>query len=219
MENSFQTSFIPKKPITSSVSAKEPKSLFSIIATFLLVASLIGTAGLYVYKSYLAKQKESSSSSLTLIRDSFEKDTIDELDLFNKRTEASKQILNSHIVLSPMFNLLGEITIPSIQYTKLEQQANGAGFLVKIEGVARDYRAIALQSDMFNGVKGRSFKNVVFSNLAKDKSNNITFNLEFDVDPSILSYENNGTIDQESSSDVSNVTEDPLSQNLENQTQ
>ena len=66
---------------------------------------------------------------------------------------------------------------------------------MKIEGVARDYRSIALQADMFNSTKGLSFKNVVFSNLVKDKNNNIIFDLKFNVDPALLSYEKNNLLD------------------------
>ncbi|MFA5773728.1 MAG: hypothetical protein WC908_03605 [Candidatus Paceibacterota bacterium] len=209
MENSFQTSFIPKKPITSSVSDKTPRNFFSLITTFLLIISILISVGLFVYKIYLTKQKESLSASLAIARDSFEKDTIDELALFDKRTESAKQILNGHIVLSPMFALLGEITIPQIQYTNFEQQTNDKGFLVNIEGLALDYRSIALQADMFNSVKGRSFKNVLFSNLMKDKNNNISFDLKFNIDPDLLSYEKN---------DLLELT-NPLSQDLNNQTQ
>jgi hypothetical protein len=209
MENSFQTSFIPKKPMTSSVSEKEPRNFFSIITTFLLVISILISAGLFVYKIYLTKQQETLSSSLSITRDSFEKDTIDELELFDKRTESAKQILSNHVILSPMFALLGEITIPSIQYTNFEQKTDEQGFLVNVEGLARDYRSIALQADMFNSVKGRSFKNVLFSNLVKDKNNNISFNLKFNVEPDLLSYEKNDLLQQAN----------PLSQGLENQAQ
>ena len=196
MDNSFQTSFIPKKPITPGVpSSKTPRSLFSVIATFLLVFVLVLSLGLFVYKIYLNKQKESYSNSLTSARDSFEQGTIDELDLFNKRTESAKELLNKHVVISPIFKLLQEITIPSVQYTTFEQITDENGFLVKIEGVARDYRSIALQADMFNSTKGLSFKNVVFSNLVKDKNNNIIFDLKFNVDPALLSYEKNNLLD------------------------
>jgi hypothetical protein len=147
--------------------------------------------GLYLYKNYLVKQKEVLSSSLATARDSFEKDTIDELELYDKRVSASKQILGSHIVLSPMFALIGTLTIPSIQYTKFDQQTTGGVFLVKMSGLALDYKSIALQADVFNSAKGRSFKNVVFSNLTKNKNNNVAFDIEFTVDPALLSYEKN----------------------------
>jgi len=206
MENSFQTSFIPKKPIVESVSSRAPRSLFAFIATIILVISVIASAGLFVYKFYLTKQKASLSASLEIARDSFEKETIDELSLFDKRTEASKQILAKHIVMTPMFVLLGEITIPSVQYTDFQQQTNDSGILVNIEGVARDYRSIALQAEEFSSTKGRYFKNVLFSNLEKDKNNNINFSLKFNVDPSLLSYEQNELAKQTTNYNTDNST-------------
>ncbi|MFA6515268.1 MAG: hypothetical protein WCT42_03335 [Candidatus Paceibacterota bacterium] len=218
MENSFQTSFIPKKPITSIVSDKEPKSFFSMISIFILVASLVLLASLFIYKNYLTKQKETASASLLIVRDSFEESTIEELDSFNKKTDAAKQVLNKHIVLSPMFTLLGDITISQVQYTKFEQKNENGLFSVNIEGLARDYRSIALQADIFNSSKGSSFKNVVFSKLTKDKNGNISFNLEFDVDANLLSYEKNSLLAPQVSNNPVLPDNSPL-QNLENKTQ
>jgi hypothetical protein len=220
MENSsFQTSFIPKKPITSTVSNKAPRSFLLIIAIFLLIVSVLGSVGLFFYKNYLTKHKESLSASLAVVRDTFEKDTIDELSLYNKRTETAKLILNNHIVLSSLFTRLGEITIPSVQYTGFDHETNDGGFLVKISGVARDYRAIALQANAFNTTKGQSFKNVVFSNLLKDKNNSISFNLEFNVDPALLSYEKNSILDNTTNPTNPNPPINQLPQNLQNNAQ
>ena len=195
MENSFQTSFIPKKisisNATTATKRREPKSLLSIISTFLFIISILASAGLFGYKIYLEKQKESLSISLSANRNNFEKEVIDELELFDKRTQYAQQLLKNHIVLSPMFDLLGKITIPSIQYIKFEQRTDETGFVVEMKGLARDYRSIALQASVFNEVENNSFKNVLFSNLVKDKNNNIGFNLKFNVDPSLLSYEKN----------------------------
>jgi len=182
--------------MVSTVSDKEPKNFFSIIATFLLIVSIAAAVGLFVYKIYLTKQEESLSVSLSTTRDSFEMSTIDELELFDKRTEAAKDILSKHIVLSPMFALLGELTIPSVQYTNFDQKTDDSGFLVSIQGIATDYRSIALQADMFNTPKGKAFTNVLFSNLVKDKNNNVTFDLKFNVSPDLLSYEKNNLLEQ-----------------------
>jgi len=234
MDNSFQTSFIPKKPVVSSPVDKAPRSLFSFIAIFIFVVSIIAAGGLFAYKFYLTKQKESLSASLSAAHDSFEKDTIDELSLFDKRLETSKQILSKHIVMTPLFELLGELTIPTVQYTAFTQLTSDSGFNVNIEGVARDYRSIALQAEEFNSNKGRYFQNVLFSNLEKDKNNNIKFNLKFKVDPSILSYEGNELTKQQPVSSEASVdtnvntinadttdtnVANPLSQDLNNQTQ
>lgn len=211
MENSFQTSFIPKKPISTVDSLrKKPTSFFSVITIIFLVAMSIAAGSLFLYKSYLIKQKEVLSSSLLKVRDSFEQDTIKELELFDKRSTAAKEILDGHIVLSPMFEVLGNLTIPSIQYTKFEHYTDQKGFYVKMSGIAHDYRSVALQADVFNSSKGRYFKNVVFSNLMKNKNNYVVFDIEFNVDPSLLSYEKNSLLEQ------AQINSNPLLNNSNN---
>ncbi len=197
MENSFQTSFIPKKPITTSGNtSRPPTSIFTVLAFFVMIVVGAASVGLFFYKSYLIKQKEVFSSTLEKVRDSFEKDTIDELELYDKRVFAAKQVLSNHLVFSPMFASIGNLTIPSIQYTKFDQQSTPQDFTVKMTGVATDYKSIALQADVFNTARGRSFKNVVFSNLNRDKNGKITFDIEFTVDPALLSYEKNTALEQ-----------------------
>ena len=214
MDNSFQTSFIPKKPVTTSIERRQPTSLFTVISTFILVVMVLSSIGLFVYKNYLTKQREELSAVLGDIRESFEQDTISELELYDKRASAAKEVLNSHIVLSPMFTLLGSLTVPSIQYTKFEHQTTDKGFFVKISGTARDYRSIALQADAFNTTKGRSFKNVVFSNLTKEKTGFVGFDFEFIVDPALLSYEKNSLLEKAQvktpSNDMPTSEPDPL---------
>ena len=87
-------------------------------------------------------------------------------------------------------------SLPSVQYTKFDQQNTDGVFLVKMSGLATDYKSIALQADVFNSAKGRSFKNVVFSNLTKNKNNNVAFDIEFTVDPALLSYEKSIALEQ-----------------------
>jgi len=197
MENSFQTSFIPKKPVSAqSTTNSAPVGLLTIFFLALLIISSVASAGLFFYKNYLVGQVKVLQSSLAKYGSSFQKETIEELELFDKRTTIAKQILASHIVMSPLFALLGDLTIPSIQYTKYQQQMDGKGFLVELSGVARDYRSIALQADAFNTATGRSFKNVVFSNLTKDTRGNVLFDINFTVDPSLLSYSNSFTANE-----------------------
>jgi len=193
MENSFQTSFIPKKPIVpNKTKEKKTKSLFLLIATTLLIISGVISVGLYIYKSQLVESRSSRSNSLSTIRSNFEENTIEELALYNKRMETAKMVLKNHVVLSPLFSLLSEITIPEVQYNSFKHESEDEMLTVKLEGLALDYRSIALQANMFNDSRNVYFKNVLFSDLNKDTNNNVKFNLEFEVDPSLISYENNG---------------------------
>lgn len=193
MDNSFQTSFIPKKPIIASDDRKERTSigLFGIFAIIILIAVLLASGGLFFYKDYLSNKRDSLSSSLSSTRDNFDEKTIKELDTYSKRAISAKSVLNNHIVISPLFRLIEDITIPQIQYTKFDHSSDKDVFKVKMSGVSKDYKSIALQADMFNNEKNGSFKNVIFSNLTREFGENVNFDVEFSVDPSLLSYEKN----------------------------
>ncbi len=194
MENSFQTSFIPKKPITTEpVSTyKSPTSIITVFFVFLLIGMGIISGGLFFYKIYLQNQEKILSDSLATASVGFDKNTVDELELFDKRSTVSKQLLSSHIIMTPLFTLLGQLTIPSIQFTKFSQTDDIIkGFSVNLSGSAQDYKSIALQADAFNSDQGHSFKNVIFSNLTKDPSGRVLFDVAFTVDPNLLSYEKN----------------------------
>lgn len=219
MENSFQTSFIPKKPITTTTGggySRPPTSIFTVLSFVLLIVVGLASGGLFLYKNYLIKQESVLSSSLERVKETFEQNTLDELELYDKRVSAAKSVLDKHIIFSPMFALLGAITIPSVQYTNFSQDSNSQGFSVKLSGTSTDYKSIALQADAFNSAKGRLFKNVVFSNINKTKNNNVTFDIEFLVDPILLSYEKNILLEktQASKTEQAPVKVDNLNSNV-----
>lgn len=169
-------------------------SITMVVSVFIFVVMMLACGGLYWYKNfYLIKTKQQLSESLAKIRESFDKDTIAELELYDKKTTVSREVLNDHIVLSPLFDLIDELTLSSIQYTKFSHTTLNNTFSVSMSGIARDYKSIALQADVFNTAKGKMLKDVIFSNLTKDKNNFVTFDVEFDVDPALLSYSNNIT--------------------------
>ena len=216
MENSFQTSFIPKKPIIDNgMSSKKDRttSISMVVSVFILIAVVSSAVGLFLYKSYLEKNKEQLSASLSKVRDSFDSNTIAELEMYDKKSTISKSVLEGHLVLSPLFESINDLTLPSIQYTKFDHNTDNGVFIVKMSGVARDYKAIALQADVFNSDKGKMFKDIIFSNLTRDKNNYVTFNVEFTVDPALLSYSNN--INKLSESNINNTTSSPVDTTME----
>lgn len=218
MDNSFQTSFIPKKPIIAPTDYKEKTSigLFGVFAIIILIVVIIASGALFFYKDYLSGKRDNLSSSLSKTRDNFDEKTIKELEAYSKRTISAKNVLNNHIVISPLFKLIEDITIPQIQYTKFEHSSDKNIFTVKMSGISKDYKSIALQADMFNNEKNGYFKNVIFSNLTRNFGENVNFDVEFSIDPSLLSYEKNiltGKI-----TDIPTLNEEILSEELINKT-
>ena len=190
MEQNFQTSFIPKKPILkeSAVSAR-PVGIFFIISLFVLFTILLATGGLYFYKGILAKKITDLENTLNLAKNRFEPSKITELQVLDKRLKASSEILSKHITIIPIFNALEQITMKSVRFTKFIYNLGNeekATIDIKMSGMAIGYQSIALQSDLF--AKNKNLIDPVFSNLTLDNNGNVIFDLEFSVDPSFVNY-------------------------------
>ncbi|MCX6751283.1 MAG: hypothetical protein NT161_00745 [Candidatus Nomurabacteria bacterium] len=190
MDQNFQTSFIPKKPIIAEQSAtSQPIGLFAIIAIFIFFAVILGTGALYFYNGVLKKNIVQMENDLSLAQGRFEPSKIVQLQVLDKRLNASTEILSKHIAISPIFNALQALTMKTVGYTKFSYSFDGnknSKIIVQMSGVAVGYRSVALQSDLFAGNK--YLIDPVFSNLSLDDKGNVLFDLEFSVDPNFVDY-------------------------------
>ncbi|MFA5933820.1 MAG: hypothetical protein WC795_01165 [Candidatus Paceibacterota bacterium] len=189
MDKDFQTSFIPKKPLAEERVVRErPVNIFSFFATVIFFASLVSGAGVYFYKIVLTRQVAEMNTSLERAKEAFEPGLILDLQNLDKRLNSSKEILANHLVLSPLFKTLQDLTLKSVRFTKFDYSAlSEQGISIKLSGQARSYTSVALQSDAL--AKNKYIKDPVFSNLNLDDRGNVTFDLSFMVDPSFLRYQ------------------------------
>ena len=190
MEQNFQTSFIPKKPIIEerAVSSR-PIGLLTIISIFIFFSVIIASGLLYFYDSILKKNITQMENDLNLAKNRFEPSKIIQLQVLDKRLIASTEILSKHVAISPIFEALQSITMKTVSYNKFSYDfGDGANakIMVKMNGTALGYTSIALQSDLF--AKNKYFIDPVFSNLLLDDKGNVLFDLEFSVDPSFIDY-------------------------------
>ncbi len=189
---SFQTSFIPKKPLAEErVSAPRHTSIFSFFATLVFFASLASAAAIYFYQSNLLKTNAEKASEIAIARNSFEPSLIQTLSLLDRRITDAKQLLSGHIVVSPIFEALQVNTLKTIQFTKfsyITPTDPTAPIVVNMSGRAHDYSSIALQSDQL--ATNKDIHNSIFSNLALDPlTGNVTFDLTFTVDPQLVNFD------------------------------
>jgi hypothetical protein len=195
MEQNFQTSFIPKKPILEERAVSARSVSFSlVISIFILFTVLIASGGLYFYKGIAEKQIEQKKVDLQKAKNRFEPKTISQYQVLDKRLRAANEILSKHVAISPIFQALQEVTMKTVRFTKFSYslgEEKNPKILVNMSGVAIGYRDIALQSDIFakNENYGKYFIDPVFSNLSLDNSGNVLFDLEFSVDPTFIDYE------------------------------
>ncbi len=192
MEQNFQTSFIPKKPmIEERVVIARPVSSLLVLSIFILCTIAIASGGLYFYKGIMTKDITKMEGDLNLAKNRFEPSKINQLQVLDKRLRASTEILSKHVAISPIFESLQAITMKTVRFTKFDygfSDDKNTKILVKMSGLAVGYRSIALQSDLF--VKNKYFIDPVFSNLSLDNSGNVLFDLEFFLDPTFIDYKN-----------------------------
>lgn len=192
MDNNFQTSFIPKKPLAEErVPREKSVNIFSFLATIIFFTSLVTAGGVYFYKIVLTKQVATMSDQLNIAKEAYDPNLITELQNLDKRINASEEILSNHIALSPLFKSLQQLTLKTIRFTKFDYSVsteNSSNINVKMTGTTRGngYEPIALQAELLK--KNKYIKDPVFSNLNLDDRGGVTFDLVFTVDRSFLSY-------------------------------
>lgn len=194
MDQEFQTSFIPKRPVSSdattglSTQREKKGGVLMLISIIVLVAALLAAAGVFAYKAYLVSSIEQAKSSLDRARDIFEPETIASLQSLDKRLNAAEIILGGHVAVSPILELLKEITYPNVQYTNFTYATNQAtgDILVEMTGRASGFDWVGVQAEQFD--KNPNIKNPIFSNLVQDNFGRIAFDLSFSVNKSFVTY-------------------------------
>lgn len=200
-----QTSFIPKSSLTPRGAPKSSSSvnLLLAIAVVILIISVVLGGGTFVYKRLLAGEinrpcEETVNRSgeavvscglrATLEREerALDRHTILELQRLDSKLKAARVLLAEHRDILPVFRVLEELTLSTIQYSKFNYVANA----LNLEGRASNYEDIAVQAQVFAADEGR-IGNFVFSDLNLDELGNVVFKLKVSVLPSILSYQGN----------------------------
>lgn len=190
MDQNFQTSFIPKKPmVRETTSAPRSIGLLTIISLFVLFTVLLASGALYFYKGVMAKNIITMKNNLALAKNRFEPSKIKELQVLDKRLNAANQILSKHIAISPIFKVLQDVTMKNVRYTKFSYdmgEEKNSKINVKMSGTTLGYSFLALQSDLF--AKNKNIIDPVFSNLALNDLGTVAFDLNFSIDPSFVDY-------------------------------
>jgi hypothetical protein len=185
----LQTSFISKQALARRVTGNgQPVGIFLVLAIIVFLLSLAAFGGAYAYRFYTRQNITSLSSSLNQAKAAFEPDLIFQLTDLDSKLQGVKEILASHQTLAPLFSLLEEATLKSVRFTNFTYKRGERGQTndVTISGEAQNFEAIALETQSLG--ERRAIKNPIFTNLGVNNKGNVTFQLTFSVDPSLVSY-------------------------------
>ncbi len=190
MDTRFQTSFIPKKPIVGSdtVYSSERVSAFFVVALILFLASVASAAGVYVYEKTLEKANLANDQKLGEKEKRFEPATLNEIQVKNTQISAAKDILAKHVVISEFLKNLSTFTLQTVRFKTFDYKyTSPEKITISMKGEGRDFRSVALQSDIF-AKKNTIFKNPIVSNLAVNTDGTIDFDFTASLTAEVLSY-------------------------------
>ncbi len=206
METKFQTSFIPKKPISSAIGgipSSSPRShvsnsIFMTIATLLFILSLAGAGGVYAYKQYLIKAQVEYKQELVTRQKQFNTDLIEELKAQSVKIDLARKLLNEHTALSQIFDIIGRLTIENVRFLSFDasvpaQGSGDSGIKINLQGYGSSLSAVAFQSDVLGQLEQyglrKIIKNPIVANPSVGTDNKVSFGLSATVDADSLSYE------------------------------
>ncbi len=188
MAEQFQTSFIPKK--TFDATAQKPAGRSNILLTIgvvILVLAVLSAGGIFAYEKFLGSSIEKKREALQRARDSFAPEFIRELSHLDAKIQNARSLLKNHIAVSGIFDLLQATTLETVQFTSFGYAIEDQGIRVSMEGVARSFSSVALQSDGFS--ENRFISEPVFSGLQLNERGDVAFSASILVDPAAVSYE------------------------------
>ncbi len=197
MDPIIPTSFIPKRPIVTEPAAnvsRRSSSIWSLLIPVILAATLLAAGGVFLFERQLESQVQQMEKKISAARESFGSDFITQMKTLDNRITAIKKLIQSHVIVTPIFQALQDATLRSVQYKSFtytlgtDEVSKRRVVRVEMNGTARNYETIALQSDAF--AKSKFIKDAVFANLVVDeRKGTINFKLNFNIDAAAVSYQ------------------------------
>jgi hypothetical protein len=189
MQPNFQTSFIPKKPVsgeTEKTSVVRDTDIFTLAATITFIVTALLYGGLFLYRNIIDKQIVEAGKQLEDAKSAILPDKIKELLDANARITTASNLLEKHVVNSKMFVLLNELAVKKLKFNDLVFSSKTGVPTVRINGEVQTYNALAKQHEIF--VNNEYIKNPTFTNIGLGEGGSIKFQFTATLDSSLTSY-------------------------------
>ena len=115
---------------------------------------------MYSYGKLVEKRIADKSAWLEQARGAFEPSLITEMERVDTRINTANEILARHVAFSEFFKILEELTLQNVRFSRFDYSFIDGAPQVMLEGEARSYSSVALQSDIFGDNK--YLKNPIF---------------------------------------------------------
>lgn len=190
METKFQTSFIPKQPVTEAAHHRtSAASLVFLVSFILFMASLSGAGAVFIYGQIITKNIENGKKQLSINKNAFDPNTIKEITRLNDRINATYSLLKNHKGVSTLFQVLSNTTLKTVRFSDFTYDSTGEKIALSMKGQAFNYETVALQSKSFTDPTLKNvFKSPLFGDLNLDGQGNVSFSFSASIDPFLVNY-------------------------------
>jgi hypothetical protein len=190
METKFQTSFIPKQPVTAEAPHHaSAASLFFLFAFIIFMASLASAGGVFIYSEIIKKNINEGKAQLTLNKNAFDPNTISQITRLNDRINAADALLKKHKSVSTLFLVLSNSTLKNVRFSDFNYAGADDKIVLSMRGQAISYETVALQAKEFTNPNLKNvFKSPLFGDLTLDTQGNVSFSFTTGVDPLLVDY-------------------------------
>lgn len=184
----FQSSFIPKKEISSIAVKQSRVGFFGVLALFIFLVAIAVGAGLFVYKIVLEQRIDFLANEVKEAENALDPDFISVADRLNTRIITAQDLLKKHIAATVLFDELENLVLVPVSFSSLNFiNTPEGGMKISASGVSSDYAPIVSQSDELG--KNRLFRDVIFSGVNRNSEGIVQFTLEAGIDKNFILYE------------------------------
>lgn len=201
MDNKFQTSFIPKRPILIDQKVKSHgggTSVFMFVSIIIFTISLAGAIFSFAWKNILVKNQETYIQELKKAEERFDIGLIDKLRKANTKIDLANQLLKKHIRVSEIFAIINSLTTEGIRFNSFEFSAPDTEkekdtLKISMKGTGNSFASIAWQSDVFGKSikfgKNKVLKNPIITDLIINPNGSVGFSFSAYLKSDDISYE------------------------------
>ncbi|KND48297.1 MAG: putative pilN [Parcubacteria bacterium C7867-002] len=204
METKFQTSFIPKKPVSPTgmagnvpVIRRAPSSIVMTLATVIFILSIAAAGGLYAWKFVLIADQKSYKEQLSQRQEQFDLGLIRDLKQVNVQINTARQLMANHLAISQVFESLGRLTVEKVRFSNMELSTGtgantGSDIKITMKGTGLDLSTVAFQSQVLGELEQYGLrdiiKNPILSDPTEDDKNVVSFDFSASMNPQTLLY-------------------------------
>jgi hypothetical protein len=191
MDQRFDTSFIPQRPIfkeEASMRRHEPIPVVTIISAAIFFAMLIMTGLAFYFHKKESAAVTQLATQLATEKEKFNPQAIEDLKAIGARLQLAKQAVDNHVGVTGLLNMLQANTLKSVYYKGMNlSREEKKGYIVTLQGDAPNFGILYAQLEEFR--KNPRITQVSIDNSQLEEQTGVVgFNLTLTLSPEVMKY-------------------------------